>query len=109
MKTFYKKILMTGSIFSLSYITFVIVMILFFYIMSWLGGVKELTPTSENFLITVTILVLYPGILLVKNPEAFILIFITNIACYFIFGSSVGLIIYLIKSRTIKPKLGLGN
>jgi hypothetical protein len=109
MKTFYKKILMTGSIFSLSYITFVIVMILFFYIMSWLGGVKELTPSSENFLITTAILGLYPGILIIKEPDAFLLLFSTNIICYFIFGTIAVLIVDFIKSKVMKPKLELKN
>jgi Na+/H+-dicarboxylate symporter len=78
-------------------------------ILARIADITQPAPGSGSFMIPLVILLLYPGIFLIRNPEAIFLIFLANIFCYFIFGTIIGLIIYFIKSRTIKPKLGLEN
>jgi hypothetical protein len=96
MNDLYKNFLKPGLIGIAAYGSIVATL---FLITTILTHVDNFKPGSGRFLIPIIVLSFYPGILMVNDPDALLLIFMINIFCYFIFGIIIGLIVQKIKQR----------
>lgn len=92
----YKKFLKPGLIGIATYGGIVTTLFLITTILTHIDNFK---PGSGSFLIPIIVLSFYPGILMVNDPDALLLVFMINIVCYFISGIIIGLIVQKIKQR----------